>query len=150
MASLFDDRTREALLRRLAALTPAATPRWGRFTPGAMLCHLVDSARMGLGELPVAARRRGPHAFQRFPLKHLMLYVLPFPKGVATAPELLGTPAGDFERDRALVRELTQRLADGPREGPGPAHPFFGPLSRREWAVLAVRHIDHHLRQFGV
>jgi Protein of unknown function (DUF1569) len=31
-----------------------------------------------------------------------------------------------------------------------PDHPAFGPLPRRAWGVLAYRHIDHHLRQFGV
>ena len=30
------------------------------------------------------------------------------------------------------------------------AHPAFGKLSPRAWGVLAWRHTDHHLRQFGV
>ena len=29
-------------------------------------------------------------------------------------------------------------------------HPAFGRLARRAWGVLAYRHLDHHLRQFGV
>ncbi|MBP9797478.1 MAG: DUF1569 domain-containing protein, partial [Chitinophagales bacterium] len=29
-------------------------------------------------------------------------------------------------------------------------HPFFGKLSPEEWDTLTVKHLDHHLRQFGV
>src|ERR1051325_4628074 len=37
----------------------------------------------------------------------------------------------------------------GPREGIGPAHPLFGPLTWREWGVATYKHADHHLKQFG-
>ena len=102
---------------------------------------------MALGELPV--RPKNKRAFQTFPLKHLALYVIPFPKGAPTAPELLAGQPGDFEADRARLRALLEQFGTGPEEGPGPAHPLFGPLSRKEWGVLVYKHTDHHLRQFS-
>jgi hypothetical protein len=29
-------------------------------------------------------------------------------------------------------------------------HPFFGPMTQQEWETLMWKHLDHHLRQFGV
>ncbi len=29
-------------------------------------------------------------------------------------------------------------------------HPFFGNLNSEEWDTLNWKHLDHHLRQFGV
>jgi hypothetical protein len=29
-------------------------------------------------------------------------------------------------------------------------HPFLGKMNREEWGILVHKHIDHHLRQFGV
>jgi hypothetical protein len=29
-------------------------------------------------------------------------------------------------------------------------HPVFGTLSGKAWGALGWRHLDHHLRQFGV
>jgi hypothetical protein len=113
----------------------------------AMLAHLCRSARMALGELPVASLNR--RAFQLFPLKHLILYVFPFPKGAHTAPELLGPPAGPLETSQSELLDLLSRFGKGPQEGVGPAHPLFGELSRREWGILLHKHVDHHLRQFG-
>jgi hypothetical protein len=113
-----------------------------------MLQHLRLSAQMTLGELPVPSSNK--RAFQMFPLKHLILYVLPFPKGAPTAPELKpGVAAAAFAEERAALLELLERIGTGPREGAGPAHPLFGPLSWREWGAVTYKHADHHLKQFG-
>jgi hypothetical protein len=112
-----------------------------------MLQHLRLSACMALGELPtVSANKR---AFQVFPLKHLILYVLPFPKGAPTAPELKPLVTASLEEERTAVLELLERIGTGAREGAGPAHPLFGPLTWREWGVATYKHTDHHLKQFG-
>ena len=112
-----------------------------------MLQHLRLSARMALGELPVPSANK--RAFQVFPLKHLILYVLPFPKGAPTAPELKPELMASFEQERTALLELLERIATDPHDGPWPAHPLFGPLTRREWGVATYKHTNHHLRQFG-
>jgi len=112
-----------------------------------MLQHLSLSARMTLGELPVVSKSK--RAFQVFPLKHLILYVVPFPKGAPTAPELKPADATSFEEERATLLQLLERIGTGPREGTGPEHPLFGPLTWREWGVATYKHTDHHLKQFG-
>jgi len=147
MRSVLIEKDREALGARIASLTPASSARWGRMTVDRMLAHLSQSARMALGELPV--KSKGKRAFQVFPLKHLILYVIPFPKGAPTAPELLAAPAATVEDEKRALLDLLARLDLGPREGSGPTHPLFGPLSRQEWGALAYKHSDHHLRQFG-
>lgn len=149
MHTMLDAADREALLRRVDAVTSASMPRWGGLTADRMLCHLHESARLALGE--VSVKPKGPGIFRVFPLKHLLLYVVPFPKSAPTAPELLqGSPAGTIEAEKARLKDALTRLALGPKSGPGPAHPLFGPLSREEWGVASFKHTDHHLRQFGV
>jgi hypothetical protein len=112
-----------------------------------MLSHLVESLRMATGALPVAPRRG---LLRYAPLKQMIVYVLPFPKGVPTAPELVARMPGDWEADlRALSLEIeacsARRADDAWAE-----HPVFGALSHRAWGVFIHRHIDHHLRQFDV
>jgi hypothetical protein len=48
------------------------------------------------------------------------------------------------------TRTYVERFATGPRARTWPEHPAFGRLSASQWGVLAHRHVDHHLRQFGV
>jgi hypothetical protein len=112
-----------------------------------MLQHLCLSARMTVGELQVPSSNK--RVFQVFPLKHLIIYVLPFPKGAPTTPALKPVAASSFEAERATLLKLLERIGTGPGDGAGPAHPLFGPLTRREWGVITHKHADHHLRQFG-
>ena len=147
MRSILNESDRMAICSRVRSLSASSTARWGRMSVTEMLQHLRLSARMTVGELKVVSANK--RAFQVFPLKHLILYALPFPKGAPTAPELKPSVAASFEEERAAVLELLDRIGTGPREGEGPAHPLFGPLTWREWGVATYKHSDHHLRQFG-
>ena len=147
MGSILNDVDRSAICQRISSVTSASAPRWGRMDVKAVLTQLRDSARMALGELEVANKSK--RAFQVFPIKHLILYVAPFPKGAPTAPELLVPDAGSVDAIRSELLSLVERIGAGPREGYGPVHPLFGRLSFREWGVATYKHTDHHLRQFG-
>ena len=147
MGSILNERDRAEIDSRLRSLTESSTRRWGSMDVASMLQHLHLSSRMALGELPVASANK--RAFQKFPLKHLILYVLPFPKGAPTANELKSSASASFEEERAALLELLERIGTGPSEGKGPAHPLFGPMTYREWGVVTYKHADHHLRQFG-
>ena len=148
MGSILKDDDRMAICQRIGSVTSASMPRWGRMDARAMLTHLRLSALMALGELPVASKSK--RAFQVFPIKHLILHVVPFPKGAPTAPELLVADAAPVDAIRSELVSLIERIGAGPREGGGPVHPLFGRLSFREWGVATYKHTDHHLRQFGL
>ena len=147
MGSILKENDRAAIVSRMQSLSASSTARWGSMDVVAMLKHLRLSALMTVGDLPVESKSK--RAFQVFPLKHLILYVVPFPKGAPTADELKPSDAASFEEERAAVLELIDRIVKGPSEGTGPAHPLFGPLTWREWGVVTYKHTDHHLKQFG-
>ena len=148
MATLWNDADRSALLDRLTRLTPETPARWGRFTSAKMLAHVNDAVRMATGELHVDPKR----LFLRYPIvKHVVIYVLPFPKGVPTAPKLLArSDTADFSRERGQLPAMFKQFVPRPREGPWPDHPAFSRMSGTAWGVLTWRHISHHFRQFGV
>jgi hypothetical protein len=147
MPSLRKDTVRKLLIQRINSVTAGVHPRWGKMDAAKMLCHLGDTLAMALGELPTKSANR--KLFQSFPVKHLFLYVLPMPKNVPTAPELLKGIPGNLESDRQRIVEKIERLATAPQDL-GPDHPFFGPLTNDQWNSLQWKHIDHHLRQFGL
>jgi len=147
MGSILKEADRAEIVGRFQSLSASSTRRWGSLDVVGMLQHLCLSARMTLGELPVASSNK--RAFQMFPLKHLILYVLPFPKGAPTAAELKPAEASSFEAERTALLELLERIGTGPAEGVGPAHPLFGSMTWREWGVVTYKHADHHLKQFG-
>jgi len=148
MGSILNETDRAAIVNRMRLLATSSTRRWGTMDVTGMLKHLHLSALMALGEMAVPSANK--RVFHVFPLKHLLLYVVPFPKGAPTAPKLKPVDAASMEEERAAVLELIERMGTGPSEGAGPAHPLFGPLTWREWGVVTYKHADHHLKQFGV
>jgi Protein of unknown function (DUF1569) len=147
MGSILNERDRNEIVGRLQTLSAASGRKWGSLDVVGMLQHLNLSARMTVGDLPVPSSNK--RAFQMFPLKHLILYVLPFPKGAPTAAELKPAEASSFEAERKTLLQFIDRIGTGPTEGSGPAHPLFGAMTWREWGVVTYKHADHHLKQFG-
>jgi hypothetical protein len=87
MKTIFNPRDHLELHERVQRLTTTQAAQWGKMTPLQMVAHLSDSLRMASGELE-AAPKKVPLRFA--PLKQLVLYLLPIPKGVPSSPELLG------------------------------------------------------------
>ncbi|MEM1177104.1 MAG: DUF1569 domain-containing protein [Acidobacteriota bacterium] len=143
--NLFIHSDRQSLIGRLESLGPDSVRRWGKMSPPQALAHLGCQIACALGELDVK-----PVFFPAIPgLRYLIVHVLPFPKGVPTAPELIVSDPKDLDTERRRVIDLIERAyARGP-EGPFEPHPAFGRLSGKSWGVLMARHLDHHLRQFS-
>lgn len=148
MPTLFANDARKALNQRLAGLRPDAPPRWGRFTAPRMLAHVNDGLRMALGDLPTVSKKL-PLRYP--PLKQLLIYVLPFPKGAPTARELLArVDQAEWDVEVAAFPTLVERAGASRGRRDWSLHPAFGRLSSRAWGVLGYRHVDHHFTQFGV
>jgi Protein of unknown function (DUF1569) len=149
VSTLADLNIRAALRRRIERLDPKASPKWGRMTAPQMVCHLNDSFRVAMGEKYVSSATT---LLQRTLIKWIALRSpLPWPHGVPTRPEVEqgvgGTPPADWDHDRAELLELVDSFPQCENFAP---HPSFGKISRRDWMSWGYRHVDHHLRQFGV
>jgi hypothetical protein len=148
MRTMWDAENARDIRERVARLTPERTRRWGRMSVQQMVCHLSESLKMAIGDLQVAPKRL-PLRYP--PLKQLVVYVAPFPRNAPTAPELtIAATPRPWVDDIAMLQQLIDRFTAQPMSAEWQEHPAFGRLSRRAWGVLAYRHMDHHLRQFGV
>lgn len=148
MPTFWDAAAREEFCQRVARLKPDTPARWGKFNVAQMMAHLNDALRMTSGDLSIPPRKT---PLRYWPVRKLVIYVLPFPKGAPTAPQLLARgDAADLAAEQADFRALVERVAAKPSTDPWPQHPAFGALTHADWGVLAYRHTDHHLRQFGV
>ena len=149
MSTLAGPRVRAACRERIQRLDPNASPKWGRMTARQMVCHLNDSFRVGMGEKYASP---STSLLQTTLIKWIALRApLRWPPGVPTRPEIEqgrgGTPPAEWENDRNELLGLLESFVGRRTFG---AHLVFGPMSRCEWLTCGYRHVDHHLRQFGV
>jgi hypothetical protein len=149
MSTLADPKVRAYCGERIRRLNPDASPKWGRMTARQMVCHLNDSFRVGMGEKYASP---ASSLIQRTFIKWVALRTpVKWPPGVPTRPEIEqgrgGTPPAEWERDCAELLGLLDAFAERHTFG---EHPTFGKMSARDWLTWGYRHVDHHLRQFGV
>jgi hypothetical protein len=149
MKTLWNDASRAAIAQRIDRLTPSTQPLWGRMNAGEMVTHCTHGMRMGLGEMETRPRQT---IFRYWPLKHLFVYWIPFPKKAPAPREIVtrGKDVADWPFAVAQLHASLDQFSTRDRSGPWPVHPVFGRLDGRAWGALGWRHLDHHLRQFGV
>ena len=150
MKHLFESAAADELRDRLARLGPDSQRQWGTMTPGQAMAHCAISLEMALGD------RRPPRMLigriiGGFVKPLALGDAKPLKKNTPTSPDLIVADDRELESERRRVRALVDRFAaGGPSACTTHPHTFFGRMTPREWSVLMYKHLDHHLRQFGV
>jgi hypothetical protein len=116
-----------------------------------MLAHMNDAFKISLG---MKAAVNTSNFITHNIVFNVAVYLLPsWPKGEATAPELdqrrEGTKARDFYTEVEFLKKMMDVFTEREASKLHP-HPMFGKLSKKQWADLLTKHLDHHLKQFGV
>jgi LPS sulfotransferase NodH len=72
-------------------------------------------------------------------------------RNAPTAKSLVVADERDLGKECQRLSTLVERFAAGGPQGcTKHPHTFFGRMTPEEWAKLMYKHVDHHLRQFGV
>jgi hypothetical protein len=150
METLFETSRVEEVKQRLEHLQPDSQRVWGKMSPAQMLAHCAAGMEMAMGQIrpprALVGRIIGP-AIKRVALRDRE----PMRRNSPTSRELVMNGDRDFAREQGRLDELIDRFsAAGPAACTSHPHAFFGPLTPDEWAILMYKHLDHHLRQFGV
>jgi Protein of unknown function (DUF1569) len=146
--NLFEAARVEEVKERVAHLRPDSERLWGKMNAAQAVAHCSAGLEMALGD------RRPP----RWLLGRI---IGPMVKPIAfreDEPMRRNSPtmiAVEDERNLGTERErlrglINRFVAAGPAGCTTHPHSFFGRLTPEEWATLMYKHLDHHLRQFGV
>lgn len=150
MMSFFNPTKRTELIARINLLTPESKALWGKMSVGEMLCDCLDGSRMALGEIPPTDQS---NFLTRSIVKFLVVYVVPIPKGASAPPEInphkRGTKPQDFEKEQQLLIDDINNFVNLQAADFKGKHHVFGKLTH-QWSRLGYKHINHHLKQFGV
>ena len=150
MKNLFDRAALSEIDERIGRLRPDSARQWGTMDPAQMLAHCAEFMSMAVGDIKpprmFIGRLIGPIAKRIWIRSERQA-----PRNSPTVPGYAIADQREFEKERVRLTQLVERFAAG---GPSAAtthpHSFFGRLTPQEWGMLMYKHLDHHLRQFGV
>jgi Protein of unknown function (DUF1569) len=147
--NIFEAATVDEVEQRLEKLQPNSERLWGKMDAAQMLAHCSAWMDMASG-LDNPPRVMVGYIFGRM-AKSTLLSEKPIRRNMPTAKSLIKDNKQDFAVERLRLQEEINRFAaGGPEKCTKHPHSFFGPMTPLEWAILGYKHIDHHLRQFGV
>lgn len=149
MKNLFNQADVTEMISRMEKLTPETHRLWGKMNVAQMLahCNVGMETAMGLNHIPRIFIGRIISPF----LRKRVLSDMPFGRNSPTDKSYIFPEALDFHEQKSkAIASVRKYYEGGPsRWNPHP-HPFFGKFTPEEWAIFQWKHLDHHLRQFGV
>ena len=150
MNNLFEGAKVKEVKQRMAQLRPNSERVWGQMNPAQALAHCSRGIELAVGD--------------RMPPRMLLGRIIgrivkpmalgndePMRRNSPTVKDLVVQDERDLGMERERLCGLIDRFAAaGPVGCTTHPHSFFGRLTPDEWATLMYKHLDHHLRQFGV
>ena len=146
MPTLHDEGYRLQIINRMRSLHRDSPRRWGRMSADQMLWHVNGGLSMALGQMDIPPQKT---PLPR-PIMRLVALRLPWPKGLPTMAMFVASGAYDFESERGRCFQLIEQMRAKPLDEDWPTHPLFGKLSGRHASRIQAKHLEHHLRQFGL
>lgn len=149
MQTLFDNQTHGEVLRRIDTLSNHSTPHWGSMNVRQMLKHCQGPLQFANGKLGLDK----PNAFMRLVFKlykSKMYNDDPWKQNIPTVKEFLVTETDSFETEKRMLITEIHDFGNKATNLYWPEHPAFGHFSTSQWGQMQYKHLDHHLRQFGV
>jgi hypothetical protein len=150
MKNLFEATGVKEVKERMALLRPDSEPLWGKMNAPQAVAHCSAGLELALGD------RTPPRVF----IGRLMGWIVkpsmfrddePMRRNSPTIKDLVVKDKRELTTERDRLSGLIDRFAAaGPAGCTNHPHSFFGRLAPEQWAILMYKHLDHHLRQFGV
>ncbi|MNJ85319.1 hypothetical protein D3C87_27900 [compost metagenome] len=149
MKTLFSKQALDKSIGRIQQLQPNQQALWGKMNVSQMLDHCSETMKVA----------RGQKELKRIFLSYVMGSMMkksfyndkPIPKNSPTHKTFIITTTSDFEKAKSeLIDHLTAFQEGGMEKCTDAPHSFFGKLTKEQWGLGMYKHLDHHLKQFGV
>lgn len=148
MKTILDVTTRQELIDRINSLDETAKAQWGKMNLYRMLkhCTLWDEWALGTNSYPYKQDFLG-RIFGKMGLRSTVGNDKPMQKGMPAGFLAVKDGDGDIQQQKQMW--ITRINQYGTFDNPAFIHDFFGKMTNEQLGILAYKHADHHLRQFG-
>ncbi|MEK3775209.1 MULTISPECIES: DUF1569 domain-containing protein [Paenibacillus] len=149
MKSIFDTINAAEITERMDQLSENSIPKWGTMQVSQMLAHCSAFHDIPLGN---AFPPRGllGRLIGRF-AKPMFYNDKPLPHNMSTIPTIIIDDQRHFITEKEKLEQQINIFKQGTSEKfSRHPHPFFGKLTADQWGKGIYKHLDHHLKQFGV
>lgn len=145
--NLFEPSVKQEIIDRINKLNAQTQRQWGKMDVAQMLAHIQMPIRIAYG----THKPKGSFLLRLIgPLFKSKLWdENPYKHSLPTDPTfIMINNEKEFEKEKSAVLELINKFSA--ESITGEHHPVFGKLTKDNWSKATWKHLDHHLKQFGV
>ncbi len=149
MKSLFDVAAYEEIVNRIGKMNAETQPYWGKMNAGQMMRHCQYPLEIALDKKTLPK----PNLIMGLLMKSFkksMYNDTLWKKGMPTAKEFKVEDERDFSKEKKALTTLINDFYATKNQKERKPHPAFGFFTYDQWGQMQYKHLDHHLRQFGV
>lgn len=147
--SLYDPQVYQDCITRLQQLTADTPAHWGRMDAAQMLAHCSEIMEVANGKelknTPLLAK-----LFKGY-IRKMVVGDKPYAKGTQTHPQYRQHSPRNFEEEKSRLQAAMEQFFHMDKEAAANLkHGLFGNMTLEERGWSSFKHLDHHLRQFGI
>lgn len=151
MKNIFNAQDAQSYIDRINQLNARSERRWGKMTVDQMLAHCNITYSM----IFEPEKHKKPGFIARFILKKFVKSKvcndIAYKTNLPTSPAFVISDEKVFDEEQKKLIGYIQKVQQlGADAFEGKESISFGPLSATEWNNMMAKHLDHHLKQFGV
>ena len=149
MKNLFDKAVYNEITGRVNKLSPASGRQWGKMNVAQMVAHCIEIFKVPL------SKEKIPRIFMGrligWMIKSKLYDESPWKQSLPTAPGFRIKDERNFSEEKNKLTEVISKFYNAGPDGISKyPHPFFGQFTAEQWGKSMYKHLDHHLKQFGV
>ncbi|NNC69644.1 MAG: DUF1569 domain-containing protein [Flavobacteriaceae bacterium] len=147
MKSLFEEDFIYEIEDRLEKLSSDKAALWGKMNAGQMVWHCQGPLNIMLQKEDYGIK---PNWLAKVFFKKSLYNDRKWSKNLPTARFLKTKETKDFESEKQVLHSLIDEVKQQRTKQNWGSHPGFGHFTDQQWGQMQYKHLDHHLRQFGV
>ena len=136
---------------RILRVSEDSKAKWGKMNAGQMFRHCDRILQVGLGKIvlpKISFPIKGVGILTKTEMK---IFNNGIPPNMPTFREVIINENCNFEKSReelfATVDEFAERSE---KNNLLSEHALFGKMTKKDWGFMEYKHLNHHLKQFGV
>lgn len=137
--------------RRIQSLNENSERKWGRMNVGQMLRHCDLVLKVGLGQLILPKINFFFKAIGTVTKNEMRIFNNGIPKNMPTFKAVKVSENCNFEKSRAeILVTIDDFISKAEKNNLISQHELFGKMTAQDWGFMEYKHLNHHLKQFGI
>lgn len=139
------------LKKRIHTLTPESAKQWGKMNSSQMLRHCRKIIDISCGDIILPKIHPLLKVIGIITKHEMYIFGNGIPRSMPTFKEVVVTERCNFEKSKVELIEALDRCVEKARcKQLLYEHALFGRMSSKRWGFMHYKHLNHHLKQFGV